>query len=165
MWSYILKLVVLLPLVCGLLIGCLYLWRKLEARLPGNQGDRMLKVRETMMVSTGTRIAVPVRSPDVQPAPLLDMSSGYVARAEAYLPKGADRAPWKLFQNYAADKKQLREGQLEDGVMTFRKAGAAAAGQAAAGTAPTCTKAVPQTATKPKNTMTGRRAQSVGRTD
>ena len=57
MWSYILKLVVLLPLVCGLLIGCLYLWRKLEARLPGNQGDRMLKVRETMMVSAGTRIA------------------------------------------------------------------------------------------------------------
>ena len=58
MWSYILKLVVLLPLVCGLLIGCMYLWRKLEARLPGNQGDRMLKVRETMMISTGTRIAV-----------------------------------------------------------------------------------------------------------
>ncbi|WP_447727573.1 flagellar biosynthetic protein FliO [Sphingomonas koreensis] len=58
MWSYILKLVVLLPLVCGLLIGCLYLWRKLEARLPGNQGDRLLKVRETMMISTGTRIAV-----------------------------------------------------------------------------------------------------------
>ncbi len=58
MWSYILKLVVLLPLVCGLLIGCLYLWRKLEARLPGTQGDRMLKVRETMMISTGTRIAV-----------------------------------------------------------------------------------------------------------
>jgi flagellar protein FliO/FliZ len=58
MWSYILKLVVLLPLVCGLLIGCLYLWRKLEARLPGNQGDRMLKVKETMMVSAGTRIAV-----------------------------------------------------------------------------------------------------------
>jgi NADH:ubiquinone oxidoreductase subunit H len=34
MWSYILKLVVLLPLVCGLMIGCLYAWRKLEARLP-----------------------------------------------------------------------------------------------------------------------------------
>ena len=58
MWSYILKLVVLLPLVCGLLIGCLYLWRKLEARLPGNQGDRMLKVKETMMVSPGLRLAV-----------------------------------------------------------------------------------------------------------
>ncbi|KQM96762.1 MULTISPECIES: flagellar biosynthetic protein FliO [Sphingomonas] len=58
MWSYILKLVVLLPLVCGLMIGCLYLWRRLEARMPGNQGERLVKVRETMMVSTGTKIAV-----------------------------------------------------------------------------------------------------------
>ncbi|MFD1034195.1 FliO/MopB family protein [Sphingomonas hankookensis] len=58
MWSYILKLVILLPLVCGLMIGCLYLWRRLEARMPGNQGERLVKVRETMMVSTGTKIAV-----------------------------------------------------------------------------------------------------------
>ncbi|GAA0738518.1 flagellar biosynthetic protein FliO [Sphingomonas japonica] len=58
MWSYILKLVILLPLVCGLLIGCLYLWRKLETRMPGNQGEKMLKVRETMMISPGTRLAV-----------------------------------------------------------------------------------------------------------
>jgi flagellar protein FliO/FliZ len=59
MWSYILKLVVLLPLVCGLLIACLYAWRKLEARLPGaNQGERMLKVKETMMISPGLRLAV-----------------------------------------------------------------------------------------------------------
>lgn len=58
MWSYILKLVVLLPLVCGLLIGCLYLWRRLESRMPGNTGERLLKVRETMMISTGTRLAV-----------------------------------------------------------------------------------------------------------
>jgi flagellar protein FliO/FliZ len=43
MWSYILKLVVLLPLVCGLMIGCLY---------------RMLKVQETMMISPGLRMAV-----------------------------------------------------------------------------------------------------------
>ena len=58
MWSYILKLVVLLPLVCGLLIGCLYLWRKLEARLPKQQGERMVQVRETMMLSPGLRLAV-----------------------------------------------------------------------------------------------------------
>ncbi|MCH4894183.1 flagellar biogenesis protein [Sphingomonas sp. SFZ2018-12] len=58
MWEYILKLVVLLPLVCGLLVGCLYLWRKLEARMPGQQGERMLKVKETMMISPGLRLAV-----------------------------------------------------------------------------------------------------------
>lgn len=58
MWSYILKLVVLLPLVCGLLIGCLYAWRKLEARLPKSQGERMVQVKETMMLSPGLRLAV-----------------------------------------------------------------------------------------------------------
>jgi flagellar protein FliO/FliZ len=57
MWSYILKLVILLPLVCGLLIGCLYAWRKLEARLPKNQGTRMIQVKETMMLSAGLRLA------------------------------------------------------------------------------------------------------------
>ncbi|MDG5488305.1 flagellar biosynthetic protein FliO [Sphingomonas sp. FW199] len=58
MWEYILKLVVLLPLVCGLLVGSLWLWRKLEARLPGQQADRRIQVKETMMVSPGTRLAV-----------------------------------------------------------------------------------------------------------
>ena len=58
MWSYILKLVVLLPLVCGLLIGCLYAWRKLEARLPGQPATRMIQVKETMMIAPGTRLAV-----------------------------------------------------------------------------------------------------------
>lgn len=58
MWMYVLKLVVMLPLVCGLLIGSLWLWRKLEARMPGQPTDRTIKVTETMMVSAGTRLAV-----------------------------------------------------------------------------------------------------------
>jgi monooxygenase len=43
------------------------------------------------------------------------------------LPKGADRAPWKLYQNYAMDREQLHKGKLEDGVMQFLKPGASAA--------------------------------------
>jgi flagellar protein FliO/FliZ len=58
MWSYVLKLVILLPLVCGLLVGCLYAWRKLEARLPKSQGERLVQVKETMMLSPGLRLAV-----------------------------------------------------------------------------------------------------------
>lgn len=58
MWSYVLKLVVLLPLVCGLMIGCLYLWRRLESRLPGQAANRMMVVKETMMISPGVRLAV-----------------------------------------------------------------------------------------------------------
>ncbi|WP_227698545.1 flagellar biosynthetic protein FliO [Sphingomonas hengshuiensis] len=49
---------ILLPLVCGLLIGCLYAWRKLEARLPRQQGERLVQVKETMMLAPGLRLAV-----------------------------------------------------------------------------------------------------------
>ena len=42
----------------GLMIGALYLWRKLEARMPGQPANRMLKVQETMMISPGLRLAV-----------------------------------------------------------------------------------------------------------
>ncbi|MBN8816421.1 MAG: flagellar biosynthetic protein FliO [Sphingomonas sp.] len=58
LWSYILKLVVLLPLVCGLMIGCLYAWRKLEGRLNKQQASRLINVQETMVLSPGLRLAV-----------------------------------------------------------------------------------------------------------
>jgi flagellar protein FliO/FliZ len=58
LWTYILKLVVLLPLVCGLMIGCLYLWRRLESRMPGKPSTRLISVKETMMISPGLRLAV-----------------------------------------------------------------------------------------------------------
>ena len=58
LWSYILKLVVLLPLVCGLMIGCLYLWRRLEGRMNAQAGTRAIKVQETMMLSPGLKLAV-----------------------------------------------------------------------------------------------------------
>ena len=58
LWSYILKLVILLPLVCGLMIGCLYAWRKLETRMPvAKPNNRLIAVKETMMISPGLRLA------------------------------------------------------------------------------------------------------------
>lgn len=56
--SYILKLLVLLPLVCGLMIGCLWAWRRLESRMPGKPTNRLVAVKETMMISPGLRLAV-----------------------------------------------------------------------------------------------------------
>jgi flagellar protein FliO/FliZ len=58
LWSYILKLFVLLPLVCGLMVGCLWLWRRFEGRMPGQPANRTIKVQETMMLSPGLRLAV-----------------------------------------------------------------------------------------------------------
>ena len=56
--TYLLKLALLLPLVCGLLVLCLWAWRKLETKLPGNQGTRLIAVKESMMISPGLRLAV-----------------------------------------------------------------------------------------------------------
>jgi monooxygenase len=47
------------------------------------------------------------------------LASGYVQRAKNVLPKQGNKAPWKLYQNYALDLAMLRFAKLEDGVMRF----------------------------------------------
>jgi len=74
------------------------------------------------MDKTGTKICVPRQNdPSVQPAPFMDMTSGYFQRAMDRLPKQGNKAPWKLFQNYAIDMNLLRRGRVNDGVMEFSK--------------------------------------------
>ena len=68
----------------------------------------------------GMRQATPRDSTgDVRPAPFLDLKSGYIQRAAHLLPAQGDRAPWKLYQNYALDLALLRYGKLEDGYLQF----------------------------------------------
>ena len=72
------------------------------------------------MDATGTRQCTPrITDPDVQPAPFIDFSSGYIERAAAHLPKQGNKAPWKLHQNYALDIVTLRFGKVDDGTMEF----------------------------------------------
>jgi cation diffusion facilitator CzcD-associated flavoprotein CzcO len=59
----------------------------------------------------------------VERMPMLDFSSGYVARAEGTLPGQGTKAPWRLYQNYFKDVATLGLGTVTDGVMEFRKAG------------------------------------------
>ena len=67
----------------------------------------------------GMRQCTPRNSGEVQPAPFLDLASGYIERAAAKLPKQGDRAPWKLHQNYLLDLALLRFGKIEDGYLVF----------------------------------------------
>ncbi len=70
-----------------------------------------------------------------QTEPFVDFSSGYFQRVMDQFPRQHTEAPWKLNQNYFADVKNLREGDIEDGVMQFhvpaRAGGAKPALQAA----------------------------------
>ena len=48
-----------------------------------------------------------------------DFSAGYIQRALPLLPKQGDREPWTNPQRYAADRKTLLRGDLDDGVLQF----------------------------------------------
>lgn len=51
--------------------------------------------------------------------PLLDLTSGYVARAAAHLPKQASKKPWLIRQNYILDMLTMKLSRMEDGILKF----------------------------------------------
>ncbi|MEO0399472.1 MAG: NAD(P)/FAD-dependent oxidoreductase [Pseudomonadota bacterium] len=71
------------------------------------------------MQETGALSATPVNDdPDMPRTPYLDFTSGYVARANAILPKQG-RGPWRNPQNYFKDIWSMRFARLTDGVLRF----------------------------------------------
>ncbi len=58
--------------------------------------------------------------------PVINLSSGYVQRAIATLPRQGSQAPWRTYQNYARDLVNLRWSRLNDGAMRFSRRPAAA---------------------------------------
>ncbi|MDQ6685937.1 MAG: NAD(P)/FAD-dependent oxidoreductase [Pseudomonadota bacterium] len=59
------------------------------------------------------------RQPDVGTEPLMPLSSGYVQRGAALLPRQGSRAPWRVAQSYVRDLLAIRFGRLDDGVLKF----------------------------------------------
>ncbi|MFC5942722.1 NAD(P)/FAD-dependent oxidoreductase [Micromonospora harpali] len=51
--------------------------------------------------------------------PLVGLTSGYVRRAAASLPKQGERPPWRVRRNYPSDLVALRYGRIADGAMRF----------------------------------------------
>lgn len=49
------------------------------------------------------------------------LSSGYIARAADVMPKQGKHAPWKVSNNYLADRKELKQASFEDTVLKFKK--------------------------------------------
>ena len=60
--------------------------------------------------------------PDMPRLPFVnDFSSGYFARSFDKLPKNGDRHPWRVLQDYAAEKKILTRDPVDDGVLVFSR--------------------------------------------
>ena len=68
----------------------------------------------------GRRICVPRVRDELERRPLLEFTSGYIARADAVLPKQGTRKPWRVPQNYFLDLATLGFGRIADEEMEFR---------------------------------------------
>ena len=55
------------------------------------------------------------------------LSSGYIARAADVMPKQGKSGPWRVTNNYLADRKSLKNASFEDGVLKFGKGVSASA--------------------------------------
>jgi cation diffusion facilitator CzcD-associated flavoprotein CzcO len=67
--------------------------------------------------------------------PFIDLTSGYVQRSLAELPKQGERAPWRLHQNYVKDVRLLRRGPIDDDVVFTPAAAAPSAAKRVSSTA------------------------------
>ena len=65
------------------------------------------------------RMVTPKADPSVSAKPFMALSSGYVQRSQAHLPKQGDIAPWRVLPSYLADLMALRWRKLDDGVLRF----------------------------------------------
>lgn len=64
------------------------------------------------MERKGLRQATPVAPKDAKTEAFLTLTSGYVSRAAASLPKQGAKKPWRLYQNYALDTMLLKRGRV-----------------------------------------------------
>jgi len=73
------------------------------------------------MDAHGYRQVTPrVNDPSIKPVPFIDLSSGYVQRAQDRLPKQGSKPPWRLRQNYLLDRIELAGARFDDGGLEFR---------------------------------------------
>lgn len=60
-----------------------------------------------------------VKNPDMELKPWLDFQPGYIKRKLHELPKQGNEEPWIVKQNYLYDRKSIKKGEIEDGVLEF----------------------------------------------
>lgn len=76
------------------------------------------------MTAKGADLATPILSDDhgLEEDDVFDFSSGYIQRSKHIMPKNAATMPWRLNQEYVRDRKDMKTGAVEDGILAFGKA-------------------------------------------
>lgn len=76
--------------------------------------------------ATGTDVAVPIlpENHGLVEDDIFDFSSGYIQRGKHIMPKNAVNYPWRLNQEYVADRKRMKTDPIEDGILDLHRHGA-----------------------------------------
>ncbi|MEZ5743653.1 MAG: NAD(P)/FAD-dependent oxidoreductase [Sphingomonadaceae bacterium] len=86
----------------------------------------------TQMDAWGAEVVTPhlAEDHDLEEADILwGFSSGYLQRGRDLLPKSATQAPWQLSMDYFADRAEMREAPIDDGILRFERRTAPVAGK------------------------------------
>lgn len=67
----------------------------------------------------GHTVVTPIVPPDLERAPMLEMSSGYVQRKIAAFPKAGTTGPWTVKMAYEDDIARLKHGPVTDPALRF----------------------------------------------
>jgi cation diffusion facilitator CzcD-associated flavoprotein CzcO len=69
-------------------------------------------------------VVTPYLAPDhtlIEDHPFDSFSSGYLQRARELIPKSAIAPPWRIGMDYLADRKEMRDAPIDDGVLRFER--------------------------------------------
>jgi monooxygenase len=92
----------------------------LRADLTSRYVCRLLNYMQRHRIDATTPI-VPPGTPEVD-EPLMALSSGYIQRAAAVLPRQGARRPWRASLNYLTDMPSMLLGRIDDGHVRFERA-------------------------------------------
>lgn len=65
------------------------------------------------------KVVMPENIPSMKTAPFVDLSSGYIQRSLAFMPKQGTKSPWKVNQNYLLDMFHLKAKPVRDKGLNF----------------------------------------------
>jgi monooxygenase len=90
----------------------------LKCELSARYVCRLLNTMDARQLDT----CVPVHdATGLATEPAIGLTSGYIQRSAALLPRQGMRSPWRMYQNYLLDLLTLRFARLRDGVLSFTR--------------------------------------------
>ncbi|MGH4031224.1 flavin-containing monooxygenase [Actinomycetota bacterium Odt1-20B] len=98
----------------------------LKADLASAYVSRLLTYMERRGLTQVTPVATDADRADVS-VMAESLSSGYIARGDAIMPRQGTRDPWRIWNNYYRDRKTLRRAPIADPVLRFDRAATPAA--------------------------------------